>query len=174
MWQLTDAWACRFQISNPITTAEVDRNFANLYSRWHENGARPEQTDGKLAFQRLRRPFLRHKIDARNDLMRHLRINDVTRRSHPPLTTESVGNSLALPDVPKRATSRVLGRFIRPSWLRNSITEKHFTTKNPGLIFRTPSSPGSEHFPALNDFTLIEKATRNSSGMSHRVSYSGI
>ena len=75
----------RFQISNPITTAEVDRNFANLYSRWHENGARPEQTDGKLAFQRLRQPFLRHKIDARNDLMRHLRINDVTWRSHPPV-----------------------------------------------------------------------------------------
>ncbi len=75
----------RFQISNPITTAEVDRNFANLYSRAHENGARPEQTDGRLACQRLWQPFLRHKIDARNDLMRDLRINDVTRRSHPPV-----------------------------------------------------------------------------------------
>jgi hypothetical protein len=46
--------SCRFQMSSPITTAEVDRNFSNPYSRWHEKGALPDQVDGKLAFQRLR------------------------------------------------------------------------------------------------------------------------
>jgi len=44
-------------MSNPITTAEVNRNFANPCTRWHEKGALPYQTDGKLAFQRLRQPF---------------------------------------------------------------------------------------------------------------------
>ena len=44
-------------MSNPITTAEVNRNFATPYSRWHEKGALPYQTDGKLACQRLRQPL---------------------------------------------------------------------------------------------------------------------
>ena len=44
-------------MSNPITTAEVDRYFANPCSRWHEKGALPYETDGKLAFQRLRQPL---------------------------------------------------------------------------------------------------------------------
>jgi len=44
-------------MSNPITTAEVDRNFSNPCSRWHQKGALPYQTDGKLASQRLRQPL---------------------------------------------------------------------------------------------------------------------
>jgi GSCFA family len=44
-------------MSSPITTAEVHRNVANLYRRWHEKGALPYQPDGKLACQRLRQPL---------------------------------------------------------------------------------------------------------------------
>jgi hypothetical protein len=44
-------------MSNPITTAEVNWNFANPYSRWHEKGALPDRKDGKLACQRLRQPL---------------------------------------------------------------------------------------------------------------------
>jgi GSCFA family len=44
-------------MSKPITTAEVDQNFSNPCSRWHEKGALPYQTDGKLASQRLRQPL---------------------------------------------------------------------------------------------------------------------
>ena len=44
-------------MSSPITTAKVDRNFSNPYSRWHKKGALPYQTDGKLASRRLRQPL---------------------------------------------------------------------------------------------------------------------
>jgi GSCFA family len=44
-------------MSTPITTEEVDRNFSNPCSRWHEKGVLPYKADGKLASQRLRQPL---------------------------------------------------------------------------------------------------------------------
>jgi len=54
---ITDVLSHHFQMSSPITTAEVHRNFANPCSRWHEKGALPYETDGKLASQRLHQPL---------------------------------------------------------------------------------------------------------------------
>lgn len=42
---------------SPITTAEARRNFLSAYSRWHQQGALPEELNGTLARQRLCEPL---------------------------------------------------------------------------------------------------------------------
>ena len=61
-------------MSKSITQAEVDWNFANIYSRWHEKGALPDQTDGKLACQRLRQPLFTPAISPGFKLSREDRL----------------------------------------------------------------------------------------------------